>query len=76
MKVPNLDDLDDMDQYYDAYLGELHAKNPATKAYTKEMLAEDFALAYILLFFGGATLMIPVLESGESRSWAVMKFII
>jgi len=62
-----------MDKFYDAYLSVLHVSNPATKVYTKVMLAEDYAIGLTLWYYGLAPILVPILADPNNQLWTIMK---
>lgn len=72
--LTNVDDYDRLDEIIDPYLETLHANSEASKAYTKELLVEDFAAGTLLWLMALIPLLFDILEPQPSDSpfWQLM----
>ena len=61
--IAPLEGMDHLDEILDEYIRTLHAANSATRAYTRDMLKEDFAMSTTMLFIGVCVPFGPLLES-------------
>ena len=63
---------DRLDELFSIYLETLHGANPETKAYTKEMLTEDYAIAFRLVNMGAIVFMAKAFADPNSILWKIL----